>query len=115
MRNPKPRNKKSNGYKVNKIDWKFDFYFDFKNKRSKIHRIEKDGKTMKCDCDNDYCHCFSTISNSGMKPNSGIYNIKIKINKVSNQYPWSNTIGITSEKYMIIIIKQKERKLPLDI
>ena len=34
-----------------------------------------------------------------MKPNSGIYNIKIKIGKIDNEDPWSNIIGITTEKY----------------
>ena len=58
---------------------------------------------MKCDWKHngyDYCLCFSTISNNGMKPKSGIYNIKIKINNIDKYgSPWNNIIGITSEKY----------------
>ena len=90
----------SNNYKINKIDWKFNFHYDYRNQGSKIHGVENNGKTMKCDW-NDYpsCHCFSSISNIGMKPNSGIYTIKIKINDVCNRTYSDNIIGITSEKY----------------
>ena len=59
---------------------------------------------MKCDYSawfKNYCRCFSTISNNGMKPNSGTYNIKIKINKIyhNSSSVNSNVIGITAEKY----------------
>ena len=85
-----------NIYKINKIDWKFNFHYDYDNTGSKIHGIGNNGKSMKCDCKDDYCFCFCTISNGGMKPNSGIYTIKISINNTNN---WNNIIGITSEKY----------------
>ena len=34
---------------INDIDWKFNFHYDCKNRGSKIHAIENNGKTMKCD------------------------------------------------------------------
>ena len=34
-----------------------------------------------------------------MKPNSGIYTIKIKINKIENYFYCSNIFGITSDRY----------------
>ena len=78
-------------------DWKFNFHDDYENKGSKIHGIRKNSKTIKCD-PNMYCRCFASISNVGMKPNSGIYNIKIKINTIEND-SYGNIIGITSQKY----------------
>ena len=55
---------------------------------------------MKCD-ENYFCRCFGMISKNGMKPMSGIYTIKIKIDNIgdSDTWSWSNIIGITSEKY----------------
>ena len=93
-------------YKINKIDWKFNFHYDYGKRGLRTHGIGNNdqsiissiffgkdsseyGKTMKCDWKDGYkcCGCFSTISNNGMKPNSGVYNIKTKINHINNRYP----------------------------
>ena len=98
--NVSPNSNKIN--KRNKIDWKFNFHYNYENRPSTIHGIEIHGKTMKCDHSSwlgVYCLCFSTMSNNGMKPNSGIYDIRIKINKIKNASAWNNIIGITSEQY----------------
>ena len=83
--------------KYNNVNWKFDYFYDFENRgKSKgIHGISADGKTFECKCDDKYtcCQCFSRIS-FGMKPDSGVYKIKFKINNIDNQYPL-NAIGIT--------------------
>ena len=88
---------------MNKYNWKFNFHYDFENKGSQIHGISNNGKSIKCNWRGYYfydcCCCFSSMSNIEMKPNSGIYTIKIQINKINNQSYLSNIIGITSEKY----------------
>ena len=43
-------------------NWKFDYYYDHRNRGSKTHWIENNGKTLKC-IHKTYCKCFySTIS-----------------------------------------------------
>ena len=109
--------KASNIDKTNKVDWRFNFHYDYRNHGSKMHGIEnsgqsifssiffgkdsRHGKSVKCNWKDDYqcCRCFCTMSNNGMKPNSGIYSIKMKINKIDNRWNRGNIIGITSEKY----------------
>ena len=79
-------------------DWKFDYFYDFLNNGATIHGIENNGKTLKCNCAaDDVCYCFFSIFSFGMKPQSGKYKIKFKINAISNDcYP--NIIGIISKK-----------------
>ena len=96
-------------FKVNeKIDWKFDAscdYGKFSNDTSKAkHFIEDDGKTLKCTA-NGGCYffysMFSAMSDNdekeqlfAMKPNSGIYTIKITIGDISGKNTNANVIGI---------------------
>ena len=78
------------------VDWKFDYFYDWKNrgKEKGMHGIYDNGKTVICKHDL-YCQCFYRVS-FGMKPNSGLYKIKIKINNVNNETRPGNIIGITS-------------------
>ena len=79
----------------NDISWKFDFIHDYKNKGSKMHAIESNGKKLVCNCDG-YCRCFFVSYSFGMKPQSGKYKIKIKINNINNGW-YANIIGIISQ------------------
>ena len=76
-------------------DWKFDYCYDYYNNGSTIHGIENDGKTIKCKS-NGSCCCFYSMFSIGMKPQSGKYKIKFKINKINNMVD-GNIIGIISE------------------
>ena len=68
--------------------------------KSSAHGIYNNGKTILCDCDeNDFWHnaCYSLYRISfGMKPNSGIYQIRMKIDEINNVNRWS-AVGITIE------------------
>ena len=88
-----------NQYKINNISWKFDYFYDSGKRGLKVHGISKDGQTIKCyhSHKNIACYCFYCINNIEMKPNSGIYHLKIKIDKIDNNY--LNIIGITSDKH----------------
>ena len=79
-------------------DWKFDYCYDYLNLglHSKTHGIENNGKTIKC-YSNHLCACFYCSFSFGMKPNSGKYKIKFKINQIEGYY-FANIIGIISEK-----------------
>ena len=77
------------------ISWKFDYIYDWKNTGSKIHSIKNNGKTLVCNCGDDGCNCFYISYSFGMKPQSGIFKIKIKINNIYNTY--ANVIGIISQ------------------
>ena len=68
---------------------------------SKIHGIEKNGKCIKCHRDGTggLCFCCCVIYNFGMKPNCGIYKIKIKIDTICGGIGGlGNIIGIVSQK-----------------
>ena len=69
-------------------------YFYDTNIDPTIHGIENNGKTLKCN--NGYCHCFFSLFSFGMKPQSGKYKIKFKINEISNRY-FANIIGIITQ------------------
>ena len=71
--------------------WTFDC-----SDESQKHKIENNGKTIKCrNCNYKYNCYFGTFS-FGMKPQSGKYKIKFRIDKIfSNGY--ANIIGIISE------------------
>ena len=84
--------------KNNDIRWRFDFHCDWKNRRSKIHGIENNRRRIKCDCYRSLCYCFSSISRVGMVCNSGIYKIKLKIDKIEND-GYSNILGITTGNF----------------
>ena len=82
-------------------DWKFEYFGDDDNygeNRSKTehHGIYNNGKTIKCN-DEYYCFCFYRVS-LPMIPNSGIYNIKFKCDKLNGNYQ-CNAIGITSNAH----------------
>ena len=83
--------------KYNNVDWKFSYFYDYrrpKDRFKRIHGIYDNGKTLECEYDKwDGCACFSRIS-FGMKPNSGKYKIKFKINIINNTSRL-NAIGIT--------------------
>ena len=88
--------------KCNSIQWRFDFNYDYLNTGSKVHGIENNGKRIKCNYDG-YCHCFSSICNNGMSWNSGIYSIKLRIDKIDNDLKsWGNIVGITSDNFCTI-------------
>ena len=78
-------------YFVLNIDWKFGYFYDYFECGPKIHGIKNNGKTFECN-HSDWCGCFS-ISSIGMKPNSGKYSIKIKIDKINNSSP-AEIIGL---------------------
>ena len=88
--------------KSNNIHWHFDFHYDRLNLGSKIHDIDKIGKCVKCN-HNGVCFCFSTINKYGMVCNSGIYKIKLKIDKIYNDpghmHASGNMIGLTSDNF----------------
>ena len=95
----KNRNPKDIGYIITKLlyeDWKFD-YFETScySGHGDTHGIYNDSKTAKCDClDTDHsCYSFYRVS-CGMNPNSGIYDIKMRIDDIKNGKRWS-AIGIT--------------------
>ena len=72
-------------------DWKFDYCYDYRNRGTKFstHGIENYGKTVTCNCYSDgewllNCHCFFATFSFGMKPQSGKYKIKFKIDRISS-------------------------------
>ena len=78
----------------NNVDWKFNYFCDRSSRGKSVHGIYDNGKTFQCKYDSILgCQCFSRVS-FGMKPNSGKYKIKFKINKINNKYI-GNAIGIT--------------------
>ena len=88
-------------------DWKFGYFYDYKghNKNEKqiqVHGIYDSGKTVKCNYDTrafSNCLCFYRIS-FGMVPNSGIYKIKFKIDKIHSDINFRcNGIGITANTH----------------
>ena len=61
--------------------------------------IKNNGKTIYCHCQDDgnfICNCFYRVDQA-MKPKSGIYKIKMKVDQI-NQNIW-NVIGITSNTH----------------
>ena len=90
---PKMRISKKSKYK--QVDWKFDYFFDFENHCAKgSHGIKNGGKTIHCN--EEYCCCFYRI-NTPMIANTGIYKIKLKIDKIGEN--WWNLVGMTSSTY----------------
>ena len=77
----------------NNVDWEFNYLCDYFDRGEPFHGIYDNGKTFQCKYEDDGCLCFSRVS-FGMKPNSGKYKIKFKINKINNKY-MANAIGIT--------------------
>ena len=78
------------------IPWKFDFFYDFKNRGSTTHSIENNGTKLVCNsCNYGGCLCFFISYSFGMKPQSGTYKIKIKIDDIDNYC--ANIIGIVSQ------------------
>ena len=63
-----------------------------------MHGIHNNGKTAYCSCDDigiDSCHSIYRVS-FGMEPNSGIYEIRMKIDEISSCNRWS-AIGTTTD------------------
>ena len=87
------------GSKMNDIRWRFDFHYDKRNRGSKVHGIDENGRHFQCNHDDGYCSCFSTIIGTGMVYNSGIYKIKFKIDKIYNAYGYGNILGLTSDNF----------------
>ena len=86
------------------ISWKFDYFYDYSNKGSKMHGIKNDGKTIECKHNNNWpmvgrCNCFYCAYSYAMVPNTGEYTIRIKVNKIDNGY-YSNIIGIISQDFI---------------
>lgn len=80
-------------------NWKFDYFetscWKYKDEKSKNHGIYNNDQTAKCDCSTSYC-CYSLYRISPeMSPNSGIYDIELKIDDINDHDPWS-AIGITA-------------------
>ena len=78
------------------VKWEWDFRFDSNlghdaDGEESFQYITNNGKTVQCD--GGVCYCWFRITNTPMKPNSGIYDIKIKIDELVN--PFGNCIGIT--------------------
>ena len=94
----------TNSIEINKIGWRFDYFYDYLNKGSKIHGLKNNGTILECNCKHqawklnkyDKCRCFYCAYSLGMTPNSGLYTIKIKINKIECKSS-SNVIGIISQ------------------
>ena len=83
-------------------DWKFDYFRHSCDhyKKSSVHGIYNNGKTARCDCDVGpfgACHSLYRVSH-GMKPNSGIYDIRMKVDEINSDNCWS-AIGITTATY----------------
>ena len=99
----------------NKISWKFDHIHDYRNRGSKMHSIENNGKKLVCNHNSwfTFCTCFFISYSFGMKPQSGKYKIKIKIDKIDDLYR-ANMIGIISQhskNNMIIKNNQNNYKI----
>ena len=91
-------------------NWTFDTYYDYTNTKGlKMHNISNDGKTIKCDYDWGDCYCFFASFSLKMKPQTGIYQIKFKINKV-RQAMMENIIGIISYDCYNRIINDNNNK-----
>ena len=88
------KNKDINKY-INQIDWKWD-YCNKKDDKHQKHLNKNNGKTLKCNVSDKkmYCDCFYRINNE-MLPNSGIYRLRLLINKVTTNDSGINIIGIT--------------------
>ena len=72
------------------VGWTFDYCYE---KAGSDHGIYENGKTVKCD--SLACFCFYRVS-YGMVPNSGIYNIKFKIDRIRSDNIYKcNAIGMT--------------------
>ena len=81
---------------MNKVRWRFDYYCNYFYRGSKVHGIDEFGRRFQCK-HNGFCYCFSAIGGNGMACNSGMYKIKLKINKIYNG-AWCNMVGLTSDK-----------------
>ena len=78
-------------------DWKFDYLYDYGNQGPAQHGIRKNGKKIQCSTnDNRDCNCFYSMFSYAMKPQSGKYKIKFKIEYIW-RFSYGNTIGIISE------------------
>ena len=83
--------------KRNNIRWRFDFFYDSYDRQSAVHGIENNYTCIKCKHDGS-CYCFAVIKNVGMQSNSGIYQIKLKINEISNDnFTYGNIVGLVSD------------------
>ena len=82
-------------------DWKFDYLehsCNQLNNKSNLHATYNNGKNATSDCDGGHrCYSLHRVS-FGMAPNSGIYDIKMKIDKIGSSKRWS-AIGITCDNY----------------
>ena len=79
-----------------RMEWKFDHFYEYNKQGLKIHGIEDNGKTLYCNLSRNWCHCCFISYSFGMKPNTGEYNIKFKINQIGNQ-SYGNVLGMLSE------------------
>ena len=90
--------------KMNDVRWRFDFCYDFRNRNqgSQVHGISNNGRRFECHHNHDFFGflCFSSIIKCGMICNSGIYQIKLKIDKIDNSSPgYGNIVGLTSDNF----------------
>ena len=60
-----------------------------------MHGIENDGKILKCNRQYNTCYCLFTMFSIAMKPQSGNYKIKFKINEINNDN-FGGIVGIIS-------------------
>ena len=98
-------NQLKTGLKLSKkalsLEWKFDYCYDFRRRGSKIHLIKNNGQALTCNYEDgwdDECGCFFCSYSFPMKPNSGKYKIKFRINDVENNSNRANMIGVVSHK-----------------
>ena len=84
--------RKGSSINCNQRDWHWDYCS--KSNGFWTKHIKNDKKTFNCSAKGFDCRCFARC-NTPMKPNSGIYKIKFKIDKISNKESLANIIGIT--------------------
>ena len=80
----------------NQINWKWDYCSEGNSFWSTKH-TKDNKKTFECKANGLDCGCFARC-NTPMTPNSGIYKIRFKIDKISNVQSLANTIGISCNK-----------------
>ena len=84
--------RKGSSINCNQVDWRWDYCS--KSNGFWTKHVKNDQKTFACSAKGLDCRCFARC-NTPMKPNSGIYKIKFKIDKISNKRSLANIIGIT--------------------
>ena len=74
-----------------------------------IHGIGDNGKRIICNHNNLGCYCFFCVCKNGMQRNSGLYTLKLGINKIDDTFA-TNIVGITCAKYSKVIKRKQEKE-----